>query len=132
MAKQRKKRKYTKRNKETNYFDVPKLNRRRTDKDKNPISSNAPQSVPVIGLGTTTTSGSGTATITENVVIRASSTSYTFINGNKVLLRNLTDEQLNERYEQTVIAGYEARRNSQLLEKMQYNMSMEQRFRGLK
>lgn len=63
---------------------------------------------------------------------RASSESYVFFCGNKVLVRNLTDETLNERFEQTFISACEARRQANHLEQLEYNLAMEQRYRGLK
>ena len=63
---------------------------------------------------------------------RASALAYTFVQGCKVLVRNLSDEVLNERYEQIHIAYEEARRQLDLYASLKVNMSMEQRFRGLK
>lgn len=63
---------------------------------------------------------------------RASTTSYVFIAGNKTFIRNLSDEYLNNQYEQIITESNEMRRQLSLLESLQFNMSMEQRFRGLK
>ena len=63
---------------------------------------------------------------------RASNSSYVFVCGNKVLVRNLSDETLNERFEQAYISATEARRLANQLEQLEYNLAMEQRFRGLK
>lgn len=63
---------------------------------------------------------------------RASDSSYVFVCGNKVLIRSLTDELLNEKYEQTFISATEARRLANNLESLEFNLSMEQRYRGLK
>ena len=63
---------------------------------------------------------------------RASESSYVFVCGNKVLIRNLTDEMLNERLDQTFISACEARRLANQLEQLEYNLSLEQRYRGLK
>ena len=62
---------------------------------------------------------------------RASDSSYVFVCGNKVLVRNLSDETLNERLDQTFISACEARRSANQLEQLEYNLAMEQRFRGL-
>jgi hypothetical protein len=69
---------------------------------------------------------------TTSVQQRASDSSYVFVCGNKVLIQNLTDETLNERFEQAFISAYEARRLANQLEKLEYNLAMEQRYRGLK
>ena len=63
---------------------------------------------------------------------RASEQSYVFINGNRVSVRNLTDETLNEKYEQLSVSAFESGRQTDLLRELQYNMSIEQGFRGLK
>jgi hypothetical protein len=63
---------------------------------------------------------------------RASVTSYVFIAGNRTLIRNLSDEFLNNQYESIITESNEMRRQLSLLESLQFNMSMEQRFRGLK
>ena len=63
---------------------------------------------------------------------RASTLAYTFVQGCKVLVRNLSDEILNERYEQIHLAYEETRRQLDLYANLKVNMSMEQRFRGLK
>ena len=72
------------------------------------------------------------ATATSNEPQRASDSSYVFVCGNKVLVRNLSDEILNERLEQTCISAIEARRSANQLEQLEFNLAMEQRFRGLK
>ena len=72
------------------------------------------------------------ATATSNEIQRASDSSYVFVCGNKVLVRNLSDETLNERLDQTFISACEARRLANNLEALEYNLAMEQRFRGLK
>ena len=63
---------------------------------------------------------------------RASNLSYIFVAGNKTLIRNLSDEFLNNQYESIVTESGEMRRQLSLLESLQFNMSMEQRYRGLK
>lgn len=63
---------------------------------------------------------------------RASDTSYIFVAGNRVLIRNLSDEFLNNQYESIITESSEMRRQVNLLDSLQYNMTMEQRFRGLK
>lgn len=69
---------------------------------------------------------------TDKVEQRASESPYVFIAGNKVLIRNLTDETLNGELNHTFIAACEARRLANQLEQLEYNLSLEQRFRGLK
>lgn len=68
----------------------------------------------------------------SEVETRASENSYVFICGNKVLIQNLSDETLNERLDQTFISACEARRQTNQLEELEYNLSLEQRYRGLK
>ncbi len=68
----------------------------------------------------------------ESIEPRASNLSYIFVAGNKTLIRNLSDEFLNNQYESIVTESSEMRRQLSLLESLQFNMSMEQRYRGLK
>lgn len=63
---------------------------------------------------------------------RASESSYTFVCGNRVTVRSLNDELLNQSYDETLVKAFETRRQLQILESLQFNLSMEQKFRGLK
>lgn len=67
-----------------------------------------------------------------NEIARASESSYIFQHGNRVYVRNMSDESLNDEYESIITVSGELRRELNLLESLQYNMSMEQKFRGLK
>jgi hypothetical protein len=68
----------------------------------------------------------------SNLPPRASESSYTFVCGNRVSVRNLPDELLNQSYDETLVQALKMRRQLSILESLQFNMLQEQRFRGLK
>ena len=63
---------------------------------------------------------------------RASENSYIFLDGCKLLIRNMSDVKLNDEHAKVYNRAQEVRHSLEFMESLQFNMSMEQRFRGLK
>ncbi len=119
VGRPRKKRKYTKRKNVKTLQDAMKQ-----AKSGDTIFVNPPTQGP-----STDSAQIAQSALTDS---RASSNAYVFIAGNRVLIRNLSDEYLNTQYELVCVETHEMRQQIDKLDSLRFQMSMEQKFRGLK